>query len=141
MIVTFIVEGEPTGKGRHRTTKKGLNYTPRETVIYENWVKSVYINRVGEKILKGPIKAHIEAYYTIPKGKSKNAKVQMQKGIIRPIKKPDCDNVAKAILDALNNIAYKDDAQVVELSVSKYYADMGFIKITLEELEPEGGGK
>ncbi len=136
MIVTFLVEGEPQGKGRHRTTKTGHTYTPQKTVLYENWIKTCYLSRVGEKVLQGPLKATIEAYYTIPKSKSKNIKEQMRKNIIRPQKKPDSDNVAKAVLDSLNGIAYKDDAQVVDLFVHKYYADSGFIKVILEEIEP-----
>lgn len=135
MIVTFLVEGEPQGKGRHRTTKKGINFTPERTAMYENWVKSVYINRVGDKLLYGPIRATIEAYYGIPKSKSKKAKELMSNQVTRPTKKPDADNIAKAILDSLNGIAYKDDSQVVELIVIKYYAENGFVKVTLEELE------
>ena len=88
-------------------------------------------------MLQGPIKASIEAYYTIPKSKSKKIKEQMRKGILRPTKKPDLDNLAKALLDSINGIAYKDDAQVVELSMSKYYAESGFVKVMLEEIEPE----
>ena len=87
-------------------------------------------------MLQGPIKASIEAYYTIPKSKSKNVKAQMENGIIRPVKKPDVDNIAKAVFDSLNGIAYKDDAQVVELSMSKYYSENGFVKVMLEEMEP-----
>ena len=135
MIVTFLVEGEPQGKGRHRTTKTGINFTPERTAMYENWVKSVYINRAGDKLLYGPIRATIEAYYGIPKSKSKKAKELMSNQVIRPTKKPDADNIAKAILDSLNGIAYKDDSQVVELIVIKYYAENGFVKVTLEELE------
>lgn len=137
MIVTFLVEGEPQGKGRHRTTKTGHTYTPQKTLLYENWIKTCYLSRVGEKMLQGPIKASIEAYYTIPKSKSKKIKEQMRKNMIRPTKKPDSDNVAKAVLDSINGIAYKDDAQVVDLTVSKYWADEGFVKVRLEELEPE----
>lgn len=137
MIVTFLVEGEPQGKGRHRTTKTGHTYTPQKTVLYENLIKTCYLSRVGEKVLQGPLKATIEAYYTIPKSKSKKIKEQMRKNMIRPTKKPDSDNVAKAVLDSINGIAYKDDAQVVDLTVSKYWADEGFVKVRLEELEPE----
>lgn len=137
MIVTFIVEGEPQGKARHRTTKSGHTYTPQKTVLYENKVKMCYESRTSNKVLQGPIRADIHAYYTIPKSKSNKIKEQMRKNMIRPTKKPDSDNVAKAVLDSINGIAYKDDAYVVDLTVSKYYADEGFVKIRLEELEPE----
>lgn len=45
----------------------------------------------------------------------------MLAGQIRPTVKPDCDNVSKIILDALNGVAFKDDSQVVGLWVEKWY--------------------
>lgn len=42
---------------------------------------------------------------------------------IRPIKRPDLDNVLKAVSDALNKIAYKDDSQIVGAVLRKYYGD------------------
>jgi len=132
--VTFIVEGEPQGKGRHRTTKTGHIFTPEKTALYENWVKTCYLSRTDKEILIGELKATIHAYYGIPKSKSLKVKRDMLDGVLRPIKKPDADNVSKVILDALNKIAYGDDAQIVELTVSKFYAEQGFVKIFLEEL-------
>ena len=61
----------------------------------------------------------------------------MLRQLERPTKKPDVDNIAKAILDSLNGIAYRDDSQIVELNMKKLYADLGFVKVTLEELEGE----
>ena len=42
--------------------------------------------------------------------------------MICPQKKPDADNIAKIICDALNDVAYKDDTQVVMLTIIKKYA-------------------
>lgn len=51
---------------------------------------------------------------------------------IMPTKKPDCDNVAKMICDALNGLAYKDDAQIVNLNVLKAYtSDVPFVAVTI----------
>ena len=135
MIVTFIIEGEPHGKGRHRTTRTGHTYTPPKTVAYESKVKACYMERTIGEALHGPLKATIEAYYTIPKSRSKKAKEEMRKNLVRPTKKPDADNVSKSVLDALNGLAYKDDSSVVELIVNKYWADEGFVKVTLEQME------
>ena len=55
----------------------------------------------------------------------------MLNGELRPTKKPDCDNIAKVILDALNGIAYHDDSQVVELVVHKHYAETTRVNVTL----------
>ena len=57
---------------------------------------------------------------------------------ILPVKKPDCDNIAKIVLDALNKIAYKDDAQVAELSVKKRYAAAAKVFVHIEEIDTRG---
>ena len=57
----------------------------------------------------------------------------MLKHIIRPKKKPDVDNVAKIILDALNKEAYYDDAQVVDFQLRKFYSDNPRVVVTIQE--------
>jgi hypothetical protein len=47
MKIKFVVPGEPKGKARPRVTKAGITYTPKETVSYENWVKTCFINQSG----------------------------------------------------------------------------------------------
>ena len=54
---------------------------------------------------------------------------------ILPMVKPDTDNIAKSILDSLNGIAYKDDKQVVELIVYKFYNDVPYVNVTIEEID------
>ena len=57
----------------------------------------------------------------------------MLEGIISPTKKPDIDNIAKSVLDALNKFVFKDDNQVSKLSVEKRYAEEEKIYIKVEE--------
>ncbi len=38
---------------------------------------------------------------------------------ISPTKKPDIDNIAKIVLDAMNKFAFKDDTQITKLEVEK----------------------
>ncbi|WP_139353333.1 RusA family crossover junction endodeoxyribonuclease, partial [Clostridioides difficile] len=53
---------------------------------------------------------------------------------LRPNKKPDIDNVVKIIADSLNEIAYKDDTQIVEVVASKYYSDKPRVEVILEDV-------
>ena len=62
----------------------------------------------------------------------------MLANLILPTKKPDCDNIAKIVLDALNQIAYKDDSQVIELSVRKQYASEAKVSVHIEDIEIGG---
>lgn len=59
----------------------------------------------------------------------------MLNGELLPAKKPDIDNVVKAVLDALNKVAYRDDNQVVELQIRKQYSERPRLEICIEELE------
>lgn len=116
-----VVEGKIRGKQRPRVVK-GHAFTPRETKDYENLVKINYINQAGKYFL-GPVRARIEAYYKIPKSYPKKRVQAIREGKEEPVKKPDSDNIAKIILDSLNSTAYKDDSQVIELTVIKRYTE------------------
>ena len=123
----FTIPGVPVGKGRPKFSTfngQAVAYTPEKTVNYENLVKLSF-QASGEKPFdrETQLKAIILAYFPIPKSTSKKKREKMQTDLILPTKKPDTDNIAKAILDALNGVAYYDDAQVVELHVVKKYSD------------------
>ena len=47
----------------------------------------------------------------------------MLNGTILPTKRPDVDNLAKIILDGLNGVAYRDDAQVCCIHFEKKYSE------------------
>lgn len=132
----IIVEGKIKGKARPRfSTKTGRAFTPKDTVNYENWIKLNYQEQSG-KHLEGAIRARIEAYYKIPKSYTKKRIRGIREGLEHPLKKPDSDNVAKIVLDSLNNIAFHDDSQVVELTVIKRYTEgIERIEFELEEIE------
>lgn len=123
-IKFFLIPGEPTGKGRPRFTRSGHAYTPERTASYEQAVRQAYRAEFpnAEPIPAGvQVAVTIVAGYSIPKFTSKVKAERMLAGEIRPTKKPDADNVAKAICDALNGIAYHDDSQITTLCVSKHY--------------------
>jgi len=134
MRIEFEVPGEPKAKARPRMTKHGFAYTPETTVNYENWVKECYYITNQSKTLSGAIRCEIQAHFQMPKSASKKKTAEMIAGEIRPQKKPDLDNICKAILDSLNGIAYKDDSQVVELIMSKHYAERPRVEIVLEAI-------
>lgn len=134
MELRFTIPGKPCGKQRPRFGN-GRTYTPEQTVNYENLVKLCFRQAYPdhEPIAAGvAIVAEISAYYPIPKTASKARKAAMLGYEEFPCKKPDCDNVAKIVLDSLNEIAYHDDAQVVELRVFKAYSETPRVEVVLE---------
>ncbi len=136
MTVKFEIPGKPTGKGRPRFTRNGKPYTPDATAAFENLVKLYYKSHTHGVKLNGEIKACITAVFPVPKSDSKKKRAQKLEGTIRPTVKPDCDNIAKIVLDALNHIAYDDDSQVVSLELQKIYGEEPKTIVTLEELNP-----
>lgn len=136
--VLFSIPGPPKGKGRPKFSRQGnfvKTYTPEETVNYENLVKLMYVKYCKNKMLEGAIRAELIGYFPIPSSTSKKRAKMMEEGKIRYTKKIDCDNLAKIVLDALNNIAYKDDSQVCELIVVKKYGTEPKVTVRLTEIE------
>lgn len=113
--VSFDVFGRVRGKGRPRFTRSGRPYTPKDTRDYERDIRDAFENAPGRppEPFSGPIAVCIMTYRQLPKSTPKSV-------ISEPdTHKPDIDNVAKIVLDALNGVAWEDDAQVVRLTVSK----------------------
>ena len=138
MEVNFTVYGEPKGKGRPRfNTKTGHAMTPKDTVNYETLVHMEYMSQCGNvKFPDGAmLDMRIKAYYSIPKSKSKKMKVLMLDGTIRPTKKPDMDNVVKIIADSLNQVAYRDDTQIVDCQCRKFYSDSPRVEVRILEIQ------
>ena len=130
----FKIPGKAQAKQRPRMGRSGIVYTPKETLVYENYVKmcySDYANQFGWLPYENQVRAEIEVLVAVPKSDSKTKKKAKIEGMIRPAVKPDCDNLAKSILDSLNGLAYHDDKQVVELSVKKYYAENAEVRVRL----------
>jgi len=136
---TIVITGKPFGKQRHRTTRRGTTYTPKETQDYEKLVRDTYWLTYGDdKVDKDkPIRINIGAYYPIPKATPKKYIKSMEDGEVFPTKKPDFDNISKIIGDALNGVAWHDDCQIVEAYICKAYAPQdsgGYVVVDIEEV-------
>lgn len=125
------------GKGRPKFARRGKfvsTYTPEKTANYETLVKWYYEQSSNGCSLQGPVRAEISAYYPIPKSATKKQQAMMRGQTMRPTKKPDWDNVGKIVCDALNALAYGDDAQVVDARVQKFFSDEPRVVVELSEL-------
>lgn len=133
----FEVYGEPVGKGRPRfrmINGHASVYTPKKTSVYERQIARAYQDQCGEPFDAGiPIKVLIYAYFVIPKTASRARREMMLNGIEKPTKKPDCDNILKAVLDGLNGVAYRDDKQVVEAHIVKLYSNRASTYVFIAE--------
>lgn len=138
MKAVFSIAGEPMGKGRPQFSTYGGHITartPQRTVEYENLVKMEYKAQAGLQFPDDAmLSVRIFAYMTIPKSVSKKKRTAMLEGLIRPTKKPDHDNIGKIVCDALNGIAYRDDAQIVDSLVRKFYSDKPCVLVEISDI-------
>ena len=135
-MIEIRMDGQPIGKGRPRFVRAtGRTYTPEKTARYEDrlaWAAQSVM--AGRDLLVGPLSVTVNAYLEVPTSRSKKWRAEALGGNLRPLVKPDADNIAK-LLDALNKIVWLDDAQIVGLHVFKYYSDRPGIQIIVHEID------
>lgn len=153
--ISFYVPGKPVGKGRARSAPlmrngapvigKGgrpvvIHHTPEKTVQFENLIAYHGSQAMqGKPLYEGPMKLTLLIDFDVPKSWSQKKREAALAGVIRPTKKPDCSNIIKACEDALNQVVYVDDVQIVCGNFDKRYREQAGVTIMLELLGAEGG--
>ncbi len=134
--LTFTVPGAAVPKGRPKFARRGnfaVAYTPEKTVSFENLVKSRADDAMnGREMYLGPVQAVVNIYLPIPKSWPKKFKEMALAGQVGMTKKPDMDNIIKALFDAMNGIVFKDDSQVVFSMSRKIYSTTPYTEVTIE---------
>jgi Holliday junction resolvase RusA-like endonuclease len=142
MTRQFFIPGQPQGKGRARVAMiagHARAYTPEKTASYESLIKAQYhAAHPRELPILGEVDMEIRAWFEIPKSTSGKQAAAMLRYEINPAKKPDADNIAKVICDALNGIAYRDDTQIINLNICKRYAEFAGVDVSISESTKEG---
>jgi Holliday junction resolvase RusA-like endonuclease len=122
-VIHLIIDIEPLAKARPRFGK-GRVYTPKTTSDYEEKIRLV-----AHATCKKPFEGAVEMRMVFNFEKAKSSKLK------HVTKKPDLDNLEKAVMDALNGIAYLDDAQVVRKNSEKKFSGFNHIEITIAEID------
>lgn len=135
--IEFTVLGEPVGKQRPRVV--GHAYTPDKTRAYEATIRYAYKATARQMELVPypehvPLILTVRAYYSIAKSVSKKRRAD-EVWRRRCFNKPDLDNVLKIVADALNKIAYHDDAQIIEMRATKEFDEHPRITIEIRPAE------
>lgn len=142
-MLEFVIPGVPVGKGRPRAAQRGKHiqlYTPAKTATYESTVALAGHQAMsGRPPMDGPVLAMLTIHLPIPQSWSKRKQAAALAGAELPTKKPDADNVVKAIFDAFNGVVWNDDTQVVDMVVRKRYAAVPgvAVKISTVEYQPQ----
>lgn len=141
----FAVMGTPVGKGRPRAFAfrgHARMFTPKKTATYESIVRGAFLQECGgQSPLSVPLSVSIACYFPYPKSaywpvnKNHNGELREEWKDKPYTGKPDLDNVAKAILDGLNEVAFEDDSQIVGLQITKSYGERPRAEIQISDLK------
>jgi Holliday junction resolvase RusA-like endonuclease len=126
-VIKLEVMDEPVGKGRPRVAN-GRAYTPAATMKAEAHVRAAWM-AAGRPAVSGatPLECVVDCYLKRPQAHYRKDGTLSSAGLssLRPLRKPDVDNAAKLIMDALEGYAYPSDAAIVTLTVRKWWAERG----------------
>lgn len=133
--ITITIDGTPVSKLRPRVTKKGITFTPAKTRKWENYARlAAQTQMQGFPPLEGALYLRVAATFPIPETWPRWKREQALAGKMGHTAKPDGDNVLKAVKDALNGIAWIDDAQVVTHTMGKLYGTKPGIQIEVKQM-------
>lgn len=94
-----------------------------------------FMDRENLDLITTPIKFTAITYFPIPKNMNKVDKILAEMGYIRPITKPDWDNVGKTYSDMIQDRLIIDDSLIVEGVVKKFYSIKPRVEIILEYMD------
>lgn len=124
----ITIWSKPFGKQRPKVNKRfGSIYTPENTRRYEKEVAAAWNRKYKDFKYDENVALEVKviAYFNIPKSYTKKRRQEIIDNNLRPLKKPDGDNIMKVILDGLNGVAFADDKQVTTQQTKKRYACIG----------------
>lgn len=87
-----------------------------------------------DSLICTPCNVDICAYMRTPTSFNKTDTILAEMGLIRPIYKPDFDNIAKKYSDMFNKNVWLDDTLVIDGSIHKYYSVLPRIEIRIRYL-------
>lgn len=134
----LVINEIPQPQPRPRITVRGKYahaYEPKSITEYKRLVAGKYRSEHKQQLpLTGALSVDVRFYRPIQKSISKIERQRRLLGESLPTVKPDIDNYVKAILDALNGLAFQDDSQIAVLYARKIYSDKPRTEIEITEI-------
>lgn len=134
--ITLTIPGAPVAKGRPKVTTKGKfarAYTPPKTRQYENQIRCIAADRMGDNPpFDEAVAVCVTAYVKCPKAVKGQKRLDAMDGLTKPLTRPDLDNYTKAALDGCNAVIFRDDSLVTTLVARKRFSERPRLVITIE---------
>lgn len=138
-IIEIMVPAVPIAEPRKRTRVVGsyaMHYTPTDSPV--NAFKAT-VRLAADKAMASRSSftgaVEIDLLFAMPRTKGQIYKTKPMPRLLHT-KKPDADNICKAVFDALNGTLWIDDAQVCRLTVTKVVCagdERPFVRIRANE--------
>lgn len=136
MKLTIPVAPQPQSRPRFTARGRYVHaYENKKITMYKRMVAATYQSYFGAvKPTEKAIAVDVVFYRPVQKSISKIERQRRLTGESLPAIKPDIDNYVKAILDALNGVAFRDDKQIISLNAKKLYSDKPRTEIEIKEI-------
>lgn len=144
MNIVFKIPAVPVAQPRHRAAVingRAVTYeAPKSAPIhaFKATCRLAYETHMDAGPFAGPLA--VQLWCVFPRPQSKTRKANRERRLWHA-SRPDCDNLAKAVLDALNGLAWVDDSQVARLRVEKVYGtplDAPHVLVAIASLDGDG---
>lgn len=125
-VIKFTIEGIAVPKGRPRVSmKRGypVTYTPEKTKVWEDYVRILSAKYRPANLLEGALAIGLTFYVPRPRLAPKDRKY--------PEVIPDLDNYAKAFLDSMEGLFYRNDSQIVDMKLKKRYGNPARVEVRI----------
>ena len=111
----LFVDGIPKAQPRPRMTARGHVYNPDSADAWKEEIKAAFLP-FRRPPITGPVHLQVSFFMPCPKGKGYMVGAPH-------VKKPDTDNLLKAVMDSMTQASvWIDDAQVFKTTAGKWYA-------------------
>src|SRR5690606_3372583 len=121
----LVIPVVPVAQPRQRHAVIGghiRNYTPSKHPVqaYKARLQAAVMEAGIHSVIDGPVRVDVDFYLPRPKSLMRR---KDPPGPIPHTARPDVDNLLKSTKDALTGLVWRDDAQVCDGRVRKWYAE------------------
>jgi Holliday junction resolvase RusA-like endonuclease len=132
-VIEFTVPGDAVPWARAGGGRNTPRFTPAKQRNYMGALRMFCAAAMkGKGPLTGPIELSVLAVYGWPT--SWSSKKRALPGADWKTSRPDADNLSKIVKDALNTVAWSDDALVTSLHVWKRFGDVPRLSVRIRSL-------
>jgi len=122
------------GKGKEKKFAGTRTYDEPKSRDYKIELRKMVQMKLPDNWIPvlGPVEITVDVFKKMPNSASRMRMYLGETGAIQPPTKPDGDNYTKSVLDALNSVIWKDDAQCSGIYVNKWYSQKPRMEIHIE---------